>query len=197
MNPTTSPPSSAPVTSTPTLNPTTPAPTTPQPTSSPTVAPWYMDYNQGKCVKGMPPARLRKPLYDSIEGELVRLKNDASWIIHLLNHCYAAEHSLLCRREQLVSFNDAAVPTQYSDYTHHQLFTKRNKFCTGGSGSDEWYIDWNRGKCFKNCPVRSDPECGGLADYWKSLYPSKIDCCNAERSWDSNCYTLDFQSATE
>ena len=68
-----------------------------------------------------------------------------------------------------------------------------NHDCNNDPGSSDWYIDWASVKCLKDCAVGVDPECGGFAATWKTLYGSKAACCDAEVSWNANCY----DSATE
>lgn len=48
------------------------------------------------------------------------------------------------------------------------------------AGTDEYYVDWVKQKCVKNCPVGSsrDPSCGGIAaGNWVELYLNITTCC--------------------
>src|SRR5210317_2129142 len=42
------------------------------------------------------------------------------------------------------------------------------------TGTDKWYINWSSQNCVQDCPVgTSNPNCGGLAAAWVSLFASQ------------------------
>lgn len=45
------------------------------------------------------------------------------------------------------------------------------------AGTDEWWINWTKNKCVKNCEVGSGTSCGGLAESWDAKYSSSGTCC--------------------
>ena len=51
-------------------------------------------------------------------------------------------------------------------------------------GSGDWYVDWIRQKCVKDCQKNSgDSSCGGLAKRWDELYSSASACCSSQLSY--------------
>ncbi|KAL7468994.1 hypothetical protein ACHAXS_009230 [Conticribra weissflogii] len=55
---------------------------------------------------------------------------------------------------------------------------------TSATGTSEYYVDWSITKCVKNCPISSsDSACGGLAETWEKLFPTKSACCSGSLSW--------------
>merc|ERR1712194_270722 len=49
--------------------------------------------------------------------------------------------------------------------------------------SSDWYVDWDREKCVKNCIDSSDVNCGGLVEgVWDELYTTAANCC-ARLDW--------------
>jgi len=57
------------------------------------------------------------------------------------------------------------------------------------TGSSEWYVDWGREMCVKDCNASSDVNCGGLVrGNWDKLYATAAKCC-ARLFWidQSNC----------
>jgi hypothetical protein len=54
-------------------------------------------------------------------------------------------------------------------------------------GTFKWYINWSQQKCVTDCPVDpTNPNCGGLAAAWVSLFASQDECCE-------NSYTGDYR----
>jgi len=54
-------------------------------------------------------------------------------------------------------------------------------------GTDEYYVDWIRQKCVKNCPVGSAVGCGGIAGgNWVGLHPDVDACCGDLHYVDRN-----------
>lgn len=58
-------------------------------------------------------------------------------------------------------------------------------------GTNEWYVDWSKNKCVKNCDTSVGGSCGGLAESYNQLYSSASLCCSqsSAMSWmeESDC----------
>jgi len=53
-------------------------------------------------------------------------------------------------------------------------------------GSNEFYVDWKRGKCIQDCEGATP--CGGLAKSWDNIYPSGKECCDSLWNKPDECY---------
>jgi len=50
-------------------------------------------------------------------------------------------------------------------------------------GSSQWYVDWEKNKCVKDCNDKSEANCGGLAKgTWVQLHETMKECCG-RLSW--------------
>ncbi|KAL9179689.1 hypothetical protein ACHAXT_008979 [Thalassiosira profunda] len=54
-------------------------------------------------------------------------------------------------------------------------------------GSGDWYMDWGRGFCVQDCD--GAVPCGGHAQAWDNLYPTKQQCCDERNWWNDDCET--------
>jgi hypothetical protein len=62
-----------------------------------------------------------------------------------------------------------------------QLSTCLGASAAAGTGSNEWYMDYDLNKCVKDC-VGASP-CGGLAD-GEITFSTQDKCCEERMWWD-------------
>ena len=92
--------------------------------------------------------------------------------------------------------NDGGFPEYMLAEQGHYLSTTLEKCCKkhyhwdinkcmgiSGTGSDEWYVDWETYTCAQDCDGASP--CGGLAQNWFETFSSVDECCRAKLPWMS------------
>jgi hypothetical protein len=54
------------------------------------------------------------------------------------------------------------------------------------TGTSKWYVNWDSQNCVQDCVDSSNPDCGGLAAGWVSLFASQGECCE-------DSFTVDYR----
>jgi hypothetical protein len=58
---------------------------------------------------------------------------------------------------------------------------------SASSGSRQWYMNYQVGRCVVSCANGAGAGCGGVANFWDIMFDSLENCCTQMNYWNANC----------